>query len=140
LILHISEAANLAIHAMAYLPNHDASGRPVPTLEVAESLGVSANHLSKVFQRLGKVGLVKSVRGPRGGFRLAAEPEDITLLHVYEAMDGALPPEGLCLLGEATCGFTECVFGGLIQSVHKQVNDHFSGTTLADLIEIGRKG
>ncbi len=135
MILHISEAANLAIHALTYLANQDESGRPVPTAEVAESLGVSANHLSKVFQRLSKTGLVKSMRGPKGGFRLAAEPEDINLLQIYEAIDGALPPRGHCLLGTPSCGLSQCIFGGMIEDVHQQVNQRFEATTLATLIE-----
>lgn len=135
MILHISEAANLAIHAMSYLANLDDTGRPIPTVEISESLGVSANHLSKVLQRLSKTGLVRSVRGPKGGFRLALEPEDITLLQVYEAIDGSLPPRGHCLLGTPTCGLSQCIFGGLIEDVHQQVSGHFSSTTLASLIE-----
>ena len=135
MILHISEAANLAIHAMSYLANRDETGEPIPTVEIAGSMNISANHLSKVLQRLGRTGLVKSIRGPRGGFRLAREPEDITLLDIYEAIDGHLPPRGHCLMGTPSCGLSTCIFGGLIEDVHQQVNSHFSATTLAHLIE-----
>jgi hypothetical protein len=67
-ILRISDAANLAIHAMAHIArskgnvNHSVG-------EIAGEQGVSVAHLSKVMQRLVKVGLLTSRRGPGGGFR-----------------------------------------------------------------------
>jgi len=130
--LSISEAANLAIHAMTYLATQKDS-QPVTTAQVAQSFGFSENHLSKVFQRLTKAGLVKAIRGPRGGFILAKKPQTITLRRIYETIDGPLTRHGNCLLGEPTCGLQECVFGDLLESLHEQVAEHFSKTTLADL-------
>lgn len=132
-MFNVSEAANLAIHALTYLANNT-DLQPVSTGHVAQALGASNNHLSKVFQRLTKVGLVKSIRGPQGGFYLAWEPKDITLLEIYEAIDGALGTDS-CLLGHTSCDRKHCVFGDLVPSIHKQVHQHFSNTTLEDLIE-----
>ncbi len=58
----ISDAATLAIHALAYLANQQDS-KPISTGKVAEAFGFSEAHLSKVFQRLNKSGFLKSVRG-----------------------------------------------------------------------------
>ena len=133
MIINVSEAANLAIHALAYLANHPEE-QPVSTGTVAENLQASEAHLSKVFQRLAKVGLVKSIRWPSGGFSLAWEPSAITLQEIYEAIDGPVS-KGNCLLNNTECDRKECVFGDLVSSLHKQVDDHFSNTTLADLVE-----
>ncbi|MCP4603672.1 MAG: Rrf2 family transcriptional regulator [Proteobacteria bacterium] len=133
LIFNISEAANLAIHALTYLANNPEM-QPVSTGQVAEVLEASENHLSKVFQRLTKAGLVKSIRGPKGGFFLAWEPESITLLEIYEAIDGKLS-EGSCLFGQPVCDRNNCVFGDLVSGIQKQVSSHFSQTTLGDLVE-----
>ena len=133
MIFKISEAANLGIHALTYLANNP-EAQPVSTGLVAEQLDASENHLSKVFQRLTKAGLVKSVRGPSGGFSLAWAPEQITLLEIYEAIDGALKEEA-CMLGHPACDRSECVFGDLISTIHDKVNDHLSKTTLRDLVE-----
>ena len=134
MILNISEAANLGIHALTYLAYQHDSGRSVATTEIADSFEISANHLSKVLQRLSKTGMVRSVRGPRGGFVLAKKPNDITLLNIYEAIDGALSLHSQCLQGVPTCGFDECIFGGLISDVHARVKAYFSQTTLADIV------
>jgi Rrf2 family protein len=128
----ISEAANLAIHAMTYLASQKES-KPVSTAQVAENYGVSEAHLSKVFQRLTKAGLVKSIRGPRGGFILANNPALITLREIYETMDGPLSRKNHCLLGKRTCGLKTCIFGDLLQDIYQQVTDYFSEMTLSDL-------
>ena len=88
--LKISDAANIGIHALVYFAIHHSSGRPVSTGEAADSLNVSVHHLSKVLQRLTKAGLVKPVRGPKGGFILGDEPVSITLKRIYEAIEGPL--------------------------------------------------
>lgn len=130
---NVSEAANLAIHALSYLAQNPEE-QPISTVQVAEELGASNNHLSKVFQRLTKVGLVTSIRGPRGGFCLAWAPDEITLLEVYEAIDGTLAKDS-CLFGHLECDRKTCVFGNLVTDIQKQVDKYFSNTTLADLIE-----
>ena len=134
MILNISEAANLGIHALAYLAKLQEPA-PVSTAQVANTLGVSEAHLSKVLQRLTRAGLVRSVRGPRGGFVLAKPPDAITLLETYEAIDGRLQRDETCMLGSRDCSLDSCVFGNLLQNVHAQVDEHFSKTTLADLLD-----
>jgi len=128
----ISEAATLAIHALAYLANQEGS-KPVSTGKVAQAFGFSEAHLSKVFQRLNKSGFLKSVRGPQGGFILAREPDTIALLDIYEAIDGPIARHGPCLLHKDECEFGDCVFGDLLETIPKQIEDHLSSTTLKDL-------
>ena len=134
LILNISEAANLAIHALAFLAKRQ-DPSPVATAQVAGSLGVSEAHLSKVFQRLTRAGLVRSLRGPRGGFLLAKEAGEINLLEIYEAIDGRLRRDDTCMLSARECSLETCVFGNLLKDVHDQVEDHFEKTTLEALLE-----
>jgi len=134
MILNISEAANLAIHAAAHLASHP-DEVPISTVRVAQALDVSEAHLSKVFQRLTRAGLLKSIRGPRGGFSLARKPESVSLLEIFEAIDGALS-KAHCLLGHSDCDRSQCVFGGIVADVRSQVVQHFTNTTLADLAEV----
>ncbi|MBN2339861.1 MAG: Rrf2 family transcriptional regulator [Deltaproteobacteria bacterium] len=134
MFLKISDAANLGIHALAYMAEQFESQRPIATAEAADAFDVSANHLSKVLQRLTRAGLVKSVRGPKGGFVLAKSPKEITLRDVYEAIDGIVTKEDACILGTKHCGVAHCVFGNLVDEVQHRVTDHFSSVTLADVI------
>jgi Rrf2 family protein len=127
--LKISEAASLALHAMAVLAGGEK--RPLSTREMARSLRASENHLAKVLQSLARAGLLESMRGPKGGFRLARRKSDVTLLMVYEAVEGPLRPPG-CLLGQPAC-LGDCVLGGLVHKVSTQVRDYLAQTTLGDL-------
>jgi len=131
-VLKISEAASLALHAMAFLSTH--RDRRSSTHEIATRLHASEAHLSKVLQRLAKAGLVQSARGPKGGFGLADHWQDIRLLDVYEAIEGRLVP-AKCLLGTPICG-GKCIFGGLVEKLNREVRDRLAGTRLSDLGDI----
>lgn len=128
--LKISEAASIALHAMIELTK---SENLVSVKDLAAKLEVSANHLSKVLQRLSKVGFIESVKGNNGGFRLSIDPDKITFLDIYEAIDGKLKLSN-CLLSHKPC-VGKCVFGDLISFINRQVKDKFENTKLSDFIE-----
>lgn len=132
-ILKITGAANLALHAASYLAVHS-DRTPISTVEIAGQFKVSEDHLRKVFQRLTRAGIVETVRGPHGGIRLKGKAENITLLDVYEAMEGPLTQSG-CLLGRKKCTYNVCIFGDLFTTVNKQIRDYFSKTRLSALAD-----
>jgi len=127
-IICTSEAATIALHAAGILSAHDG---PVSAHVMAGALGASEATLSKVMQRLVKAGLVTSKRGPHGGFELAKPPKEITLLDIYESVEGALEVKR-CLLGAPVCGKKRCPLGGLFEKVSREVADKLSKTTLRD--------
>lgn len=129
-VLKISEALSLALHSMAFLmANHD---RLVPTREIASMLGVSEHHLSKVLQRLSHAGLVRSVRGPGGGARLGRDGNSITLLDIYETVEGPLSPSK-CLFAAPACNGGMCILGGLLENVNREVITYLKNTRLSEL-------
>jgi len=131
-ILKISEAATLALHTVVVLA--DRAPARVATSEIAQLLGASENTLAKVLARLVKEGILDAVTGPGGGFALAADPNETTLLEVYEAVEGPLgEPE--CLLGTPVCDETGCVLGGLVETIHSEVRAYFNTTTVAQVAE-----
>lgn len=129
-IIQLSEAASLAFHGMGLLASH---GQRMSIHEIALLTGSSEAHLSKVFQRLVKEGMVRSVRGPGGGFVLSKAPESVTLLDIYYAIEGE-PSSGTCLLRSGSCPFRTCLFGGLIGDLTERFLEHLRKTTLADVI------
>ncbi|MBX9700809.1 MAG: Rrf2 family transcriptional regulator [Acetobacteraceae bacterium] len=66
----------------------------VPAAEVAERLGMARRGLEPVLQTLTRAGILESLRGPRGGYRLARRPRDISLIAVLEALGDAAPDPG----------------------------------------------
>lgn len=136
-MLKWSQAVLLAFHAMALL-----AGRKddvVTVDELAKSLGVSADHLSKVMQRLVKSNFVRSARGPRGGYSLSADPASISLLQIYECVDGACVTRD-CMMHDTPCSGPKCIFGSMIQTINTTVSDFLSNTMLSDVAtgDLGR--
>jgi len=130
--LRVSEATSLALHAMALLAQNGLHA--LSCNEMATTLSVSEAHLSKVLQRLGKQGFVSSTRGPKGGFRLAKPAGAVSLLEVYEAIDGPVQFSN-CLFETPVCeGNGQCIMGDLLASVDDQVLRYLRDTRLTDLV------
>jgi Rrf2 family protein len=88
--MKMSEGVEWGMHCcvlLAVVPD----GATLPAARLAEFHSVPAAYLSKHLQALSRSGIVESVPGKRGGYRLARAPEEITLLEVVEAIEGADP-------------------------------------------------
>ena len=125
--IRISEAASLGIHAMALLASGEPSTLSARTL--AKQLNASEAHLAKVLQRLTKAGLLQSTRGPSGGFTLRRSPSAVSLLQIYEAIEGPMG-RNTCLFEHPICDGKQCVFGGLLGAVSEQIRSYFATTKL----------
>jgi len=128
-ILHISEAVALGIHACAII----AGGKEKwSTPDLAKKFQASAAHLSKVMRRLVVAGILKSVSGPNGGFALAKTPNEISLLDVYEAIDGQFPNVA-CIFEKPICNFSPCILKNFIVEENERAWKYFSTTTLENI-------
>jgi Rrf2 family protein len=88
--MKLSEGVEWGLHCVSVL-----AGLPtratLPTKSLAEYHSLSETYLSKHLQALTNAGIIESVPGPKGGYRLVRRPEEITLLEVVEAIDGREP-------------------------------------------------
>ena len=128
-VLRISEATTLALHTLALLAHH--GQKRFTSDDMAERLNASSHHVAKVMRRLVRAGLVESLRGPLGGFRLNMQPKDVQLLHVFEVIEGPLSMDG-CLLREQVCPGNQCRLGNLLCRLQEQIHTTLARTTLAD--------
>jgi Rrf2 family iron-sulfur cluster assembly transcriptional regulator len=104
----VSRTAEYAIRAVLALAGL-ASGEARTAAELAEELGVPKNYLSKTLNRLARCGLLTSVRGPRGGFRLARPASEIPMAEIVAEFDDS-SPSGRCVMGGRQCdGRDPCV-------------------------------
>src|SRR5262245_21008556 len=86
----LPESTEWLLHATAALAQLDA-GVSASAAQLAEHYDVPAAYLAKQLQSLVRAGVLNATTGPHGGFRLARPADEITLLHVVEAVDGASP-------------------------------------------------
>jgi len=131
-LLRISEAFALAFHAMMHMVSTRPE-KPVSARKLAQIFQVSEAHLAKVLQRMAKLGLLQSKRGPKGGFSLSSTTDEATLLDIHTAVDGPLD-RTTCLLGEPICKPGTCVMKELLEEVYDTVNTRLADTKLADLV------
>ena len=131
-LIKISDAVALGLHTMYYLSTH--MDKLSSTKEIASTFSISENHLAKILQRLVKLGLVQSIRGPKGGFSLAKAGSEITLLDIFQAIEGPLEVAD-CLLSKPLCGGGHnCVlFSGLLEDLNTQIKDYMEKKKLSDL-------
>ena len=129
-ILKISDATSLGLHAMIRLAQ--SQNKLVSVKEIATDLDISANHLSKVMQRLNKAGYIDSIKGFNGGFKISVNPKDVTFLEIYELFEGKFK-SSTCLLPNQKCD-GKCILGDLVLSVNRQVKEKFEKTKLSDFM------
>ena len=126
-MIQMSEAVAIAIHAMIDLAG--TPDEPKPLKAIAAASMVSENHLSKVLQKLVKAGLVESVMGPRGGYRVLEAKRSATLMEVYEAVEGPWRPT-CCLFSGSRKAPCCCLMRPMLESINKTFYDFMTGHTI----------
>lgn len=126
-----SQTTVYALRAMLYLAER-IDTHPVRVDDIATALEVPRNYLSKILHVLARRGLLRSARGPGGGFSLAKSPRRTTLLEIAAHFDDMSP--GRCLLGRPECRDDDpCPAHGQWREVATTLHAFFRDTTLADL-------
>jgi Rrf2 family cysteine metabolism transcriptional repressor len=101
---------------------------------VADRQKISQHYLEQIIAVLRRAGIVESLRGAYGGYRLARPMNQITALEVVELMEGTVAPVA-CIDDETKCEHTgQCTTEGLWQRVDQAVRNVLQNTTLADLV------
>ena len=132
--MKISTRGRYALRFMIDLAQHDSSGY-IALKDISERQGISIKYLEQITSLLSKFGLLQSVRGPQGGYRLAKRPENYSIGEILRITEGDLAPV-VCLAGEVNvCPRSEgCVTLNLWEGLKKVVNEYLDGKTLEDLI------
>lgn len=104
---------------------------PVSKKKIAEQEGISTDYIEQIIVPLKNAGLVSSVRGLRGGFRLAKEPAEITIFDILSASEGSINLVGC--LAEGCSRSDSCVVQRVWQGASDKLRDYFSEITLKEL-------
>lgn len=128
-LVHISEAASLAIHSLALIAS---SKVRLNAKKIAEILHVSQNHLAKILQVLAKNEYLVSNRGPGGGFILRKNADEVSMLEIYQLIEGNVDCQ-FCGITENTCPFISCIFGGKPDKLTNEFVEYLSVTKISDL-------
>ncbi|MGG0757351.1 Rrf2 family transcriptional regulator [Brevibacillus laterosporus] len=127
--MRFTKATNYALHTMLMLLAASPV-KPVGVQQLAESQGVSPTYLSKILTRLVKAGMIESISGANGGYRLSRKKDDITFLDIIHAI------EGTSSLFE--CDFLhgdECLIQAVMMEAEEKMESHLKKMKLADLAQ-----
>lgn len=119
---------------MLYIAMHSSKDENVGLIEIAENQEIPRHFLSKILQQLVRAGLLESMKGPNGGFKLSKKPEKITLLHIIKAIDG-LEVFTRCGIGFKKCSDDHpCPIHHDFKKVRDKVHELFKEKTLKELV------
>ncbi len=132
--MRLTTKGRFAVTAMLDLALLEAE-KPVTLAGISERQDISLSYLEQLFSRLRKQGLVMSVRGPGGGYRIAKPHQNISVSDIITAVDEQI---------DATqCGGNEnchedgpCMTHDLWASLNQKILDYLSGVTLADMVRM----
>jgi Rrf2 family iron-sulfur cluster assembly transcriptional regulator len=122
--------------AMVDLANCD-SKKPVTLSEIAERQEISLSYLEQLFSKLRRAGLVKSVRGPGGGYKLAFATDSIRVSDVIRAVDEPIKTTRCDPDTRAGCmaNHSRCLTHDLWEELGHQIHLFLSSVTLEDVCE-----
>ena len=135
--MRLSTKGRYAVMAMADLASHEGATKPVSLAEIAKRQEISLSYLEQLFAKLRRGGLVKSVRGPGGGYRLSHPAADVRVSDIILAVDEPMSATR-CEPGSpkgCTGTTTRCVTHDLWEELGRQIHVFLSSVSLADVVE-----
>lgn len=134
--MKLSRRTDYALRAMTYLAIRRDNGS-CTIAEVSRIEKTPREFTAKVLKDLCRSGFLRSTLGPRGGYRMAKAPGQITVLEVMEALDGPMAINK-CLADPSYCDQTPgCRMHRLFGVVNEKMREMLGGTTIADIAEEG---
>lgn len=133
----IKSDTDYAMRMLVYLAMNGGAG-PVSAAVLVETQKIPMDFAYKILQKLGRAKVVKSFKGPKGGFSLAQESHRITLLDVMEIVQGPLVIRP-CVLDDDACPVRPtCPVSARLRKLQKNLRESMQNLTLAKIIRAKR--
>jgi len=122
---------------------YNSAGSVAQIKDISERQSISPRYIEQIFQRLKKAGIIKSVRGPLGGYFLSRRPEEISLGDVVRAVDGKDIQLVVCL-GEkrgtkkACERYGHCPTADVWMEASRRLMEYFDSITINNICENAR--
>lgn len=130
--MKLTRASSYALHAVAHMATQKPQDKPVASHTIAQLRGIPERFLLKVLKPLVSIRVLSSVKGPNGGYRLARNPGDISVLEIIEAVDG--PIRGQAPFTEENNG----TVGNKLETICKQsaeaIRKHLEKVKVSDIL------
>ena len=131
--MKISKSVSYAMAAVGYVAQHNQDGL-ILAQSVHKEYGIPLEYLLKILQQLVRANVLRSKRGPRGGFSLAKPKEEITILEIIEAVDGSMSSH-LHLAEQTNNAPFSLKMEKVCKKATSQARDVFSAAKLSDMLK-----
>ena len=128
----VTRETDYAVRCALYLAK--AKDEVANVAEISQAMHIPKTFLAKILQRLVRGGIVESIRGAKGGYRLLKVPADISLLDVFIAMQGTAPVNS-CAIDKRYCHMSsKCSVHPVWMEIRKEVEKRLQRVTFENLI------
>ncbi len=131
--MKLTSKGRYAVTAMLDVAIHAATG-PVSLADISQRQGISLSYLEQLFSRLRKHGLVTSIRGPGGGYRLGKCSAQIAVSDVISAVDESVHATKCGGTGDCQSG-NQCLTHSLWADLSQRIEEFLQGISLSELVE-----
>ena len=135
--MRITTRGRYGLRAVLKLTLSD-TGKPISIRELSEKEDISPEFLEQIFFRLRKSGIIKSTRGPGGGFQLNRDPAEITVKDIFDAVgeEISLTPCTSDTDPRAPCSReNRCIAHEMWVKTSDHIKDYFDGITILEILE-----
>jgi Rrf2 family iron-sulfur cluster assembly transcriptional regulator len=131
--MQVTAKTNYAIKALIDMAGYNVS-LPKTLHDVARSQNINIAFLTQIFQDLKKNNIVKSIRGPGGGYILAKDPSNLFLAEIFSAVNESANIT-LCKGGSSCTHKTKCSSHFFLEDLSNHLSEYLSSVTIASLLE-----
>lgn len=138
--MKISTKGRYGLRVLLDLAVHAEAGHPRLLRDVAQNQDISEKYLSRLVIDLRRAGLISSVRGAGGGYKLARPPKMITVLEILEVMEGPVAVVECVNRTDSCQRYERCPPRILWSQINQKIRNVFSEYTLQDLLDLQHVG
>ena len=130
--MKLSTRGRYGLRAICYIAENQEKGF-IPVSEISENLNLSENYLEQLVRMLKKDGLIKSSRGPKGGYKINRDLESITIGQILRSLEGDMTTSE-CVSGKVNCN-DKCDAYDLFTKLDYLINQAVDSITLEDIVK-----
>ena len=138
--MKLSTKGKYGVRAVFEIARHYGKG-PISIKEIAERQGISFSYLEQILHKLGKAGLIDSVRGPAGGYLLARQPSKLTIGDIVRVLEGPIALSHCLEPGESAECYQadDCVARMVWAKVGAKIEEALDSISFDDLLQRNQK-
>jgi Rrf2 family transcriptional regulator, nitric oxide-sensitive transcriptional repressor len=129
-VLNISSASYIALHSIADIASCKTK---INIKTISSFINIAEMHVAKIIPSIVNFGYLKSTRGPKGGLMFSKHTSSVTLLEIFELIEGSIQIDN-CPTECKKCPFKTCIFGGLPQKMSLEFQNYMQNKTIEQFI------